>query len=158
MMKYFIGLLFLLSFSDVYSWDCKAIDSTMTLIKSQGCGQVRLCMGYAECTLKDGKKSVGRIMCKADAQFRCPSANECMDQAVHDKYISIAVQTENDPRGIYRFCPSKSTFSLKGAKRTDAVNSRFCNSVSGIYINKQAETVSGMTGVNGGGAQMGHNR
>ncbi len=157
-MKYILPLFLLVTVTNAYSWDCRGIESTMTLVKSQGCNQIRLCLGYAECRFSDGKTSIGRIICKTDAQFNCPSANDCMEQAVRDRGITIGLQAEADPRGLFRFCPSRNQFSTTRARATDAVNSRFCDTASGVYLNKVEATVSGMTGVNGGGSQMGHTR
>jgi hypothetical protein len=140
------------------AWNCRSIEGTVSLVKSQGCGDLRLCVGYAECLSEKDVKSVGRIICKANNDFSCPDANDCLDQAFNNKSITIGVQTSNDTRGVFRFCPSKNEFVTNPSHRSDAVNSRFCNTASGEYTDKIGETVSGMTGVNGGGAQTGHTK
>ena len=150
-MKYLIVFLYT---CNVYAnWDCSTIESSMNIVSSKECGEVKYCVGYANCNSPKGKFS-GRIICKANSKNICPDANECLEQAFSGQEISIGLQPEKNPRGVYRFCNSDKVFKPIRTNSIDVVNSRFCDAVSGEYDKGRQETISTMTGKEGGGGQM----
>lgn len=156
-MKYiFITFLFI-KLSHAFT-QCKTIESTLALVSVKGCPGCKLCVGYAECDFGKKEKTVGRIICKAEKNLNCPNANDCLEEAFNSGNIAITTQPQNDPRGIYQYCPSQKKLAPARNNGTDVVNSRFCNVHSGDYSQKIGDLPTQMTGTDGGGRQMGSGR
>lgn len=159
-MKFLILTIMLLfsNFSLSKEWNCNTIESTLSIVEVNDCKDIRFCVGYATCLNKDQTTTTGRIVCKVNSDFSCPSANDCLKQVSDDHNVQIAYLNENNTDGVYRHCNSETSLMPLRDNDKDVVNSRFCNTISGSYNRAKAETVDTMTTVTGGGGQTGSGR
>lgn len=112
--------------------NCRTIEDTLNIVRTTECSSSRICIGYAECEYSSGKKSVVKMICKADSNFNCPKANDCINQLLSNQ-ISIAINKEKNSRGLYPFCPSNSRLGKPKDLGNDVSNSRFCNTLDNTY-------------------------
>ncbi len=152
-MKSLLFIFFLFSNTLFAAWDCKTTEGTLSIISTEGCSQIKYCVGYAICKTVKGDVS-GRIICKAKSNSTCPDANSCLNEAYAGENIQIAIQPNNDSKALYKFCSSSKSLSPLRTNGVDVANAYFCNTISGDYRKTKYEPMPTMTGKEGGGGQM----